>query len=88
MESRTPSRFGGPGLPAVAACALAEKMRLLNKNAVASRQDADRWIREFALIMRISRLYTTAARLLKNLKEGVPCVPLIHRLSEYCFDAA
>ena len=28
----------------------------------------DRWIREFALIIWISRLYTTAAGLLKNLK--------------------
>jgi hypothetical protein len=68
MESRTAKRFGEPGLLVVAACALAGKMTLLSRNAAASRQSEDRWIREFALIIRISRLYTTAAGLLKNLK--------------------
>jgi len=41
---------------------------VLSRVAAASRQNKDRWIREFALIIRICRLYTTAAGLLKNLK--------------------
>ena len=68
MESRTARRFGTPALLAVAAYAPAGKMMLLSSNASASRQNEERWIREFALIMRILRLYTTAAGLLKNLK--------------------
>ena len=38
------------------------------RTPAASRQNEDHRIREFALIIRISRLYTTVARLLKNLK--------------------
>jgi hypothetical protein len=66
MPSRIARRFGTPALLTVAACALEEQMKLPSTQA--SRQIAERRIREFALIMRISRLYTTAAGLLKNLK--------------------
>src|SRR5207237_10562945 len=69
MESRTARRFGAPALLAVAACALEEKMKLLSTQA--SRQNAERRIGEFVLIMRISRLYTTVTGLLKNRKLGV-----------------